>query len=433
MGFFNPGEFRFYVILGFNSSRLSSKFNKDFDCETPIFFIYIQGFAFTLACRPSPHAELIKEFEHNTELNWLSDKLVTYLRSVADLPDLSGTKYRLLEKFSRGGMGTIYLAEDTKLGRKVAVKVLHTPDASGELPARMLREARVIAQLEHPSIVPVHDVGEMPDGRVFYVMKFVQGSRLDQYAQETHSLPDLLRIFQKVCEAMAFAHAHGVIHRDLKPENIMVGAFGEVLVMDWGLAKIVAEGGVPRVEGGERRAEGGGPKVEGEVRDSVNGKIDVSATHETLHGTVMGTPAYMAPEQMRGEIDQIDQRTDVYALGAILSFLLTGQSKVGLAQKDSPNSATNSSASPTLHNARIPKSLTAICAKAMAEVKTQRYPTALDLANDIERFLNGLAVSSYKENPFEIVWRWIKKYQFMILLVLIYLLVRIVLFYWFRQ
>lgn len=351
-------------------------------------------------------------------MNWLSDKLVTHLRGVADLPDLSGTKYRLLEKFSRGGMGTIYLAEDTKLGRKVAVKVLHAPDASGELSARMTREARIIAQLEHPSIVPVHDVGELPDGRVFYVMKFVQGSRLDQYAQETHALPDLLRIFQKVCEATAFAHTHGVIHRDLKPENIMVGAFGEVLVMDWGLAKILAESGGQRAEGEERKARG-------EERDASNGKVDASAAHETLHGTVMGTPAYMAPEQKRGEIDQIDQRTDVYALGAILSFLLLKSSEAGLAQQESPNSTTMPSASPTSPNSKIPKSLAAICAKAMAEKKTQRFASAFDLANDIERFLNGLAVSSYKENIFEKAWRWLKQYRFIVLLVIVYLLVRI--------
>jgi serine/threonine protein kinase len=201
-------------------------------------------------------------------------------------------------------------------------------------------------------------------------MKFVQGSRLDQYAQDTRSLPDLLRIFQKVCEAVAFAHAHGVIHRDLKPENIMVGAFGEVLVMDWGLAKIVgAEGRAQRAEGEERRAESRGRRAEGGEDDSVNGKVAASAAHETLHGTVMGTPAYMAPEQKRGEIDQIDQRTDVFALGAILSFLLIGQDKVGLAQKDSSISTTNSSASAASLKVKIPKSLAAICAKAMGRRK----------------------------------------------------------------
>jgi serine/threonine protein kinase len=352
-------------------------------------------------------------------LNWLSDKLVNHLRAVAEAPDLSGTKYRLLEKFSAGGMGTIYLAADTQLQRRVALKVLHTPDDTGELSARMWREACVIAKLEHPSIVPVHDVGELPDGRVFYVMKFVQGQRLDQYANAENELPNRLRIFQKICEAVAFAHANGVIHRDLKPENIMVGAFGEVLVMDWGLAKIVAEGGGQRAEGEGLGAEGRERRAEGKEGHSPNGKISRVAPHETQHGVVLGTPAYMAPEQKLGEIDQIDQRTDVYALGAILKFLL-GRSEFEPSRDESPTSP------------KIPKSLAAICMKAMAEEKAQRYATALDLANDIERFLNGLAVSSYKENPFEIVWRWIKKYQFMILLVLIYLLVRIVLFYWLR-
>ncbi len=211
----------------------------------------------------------------------------------------------------------------------------------------------------------------------------------------------------------------------------MVGAFGEVLVMDWGLAKIVeAEGGGQGAEGRGLRAKSRGQRAEGEERDSVNGKIAVSAAHETLHGTVMGTPAYMAPEQKRGEIDQIDLRTDVYALGAILSFLLHGSSQaseVGLAQAEPQSLATNTNASPTSLNPKIPKSLTAICAKAMAEEKAQRFANALDLANDIERFLNGLAVSSYKENIFEKAWRWLKQYRFIVLLVLAYLIVRILL------
>lgn len=380
-------------------------------------------------------------------MSWLSDNLLHRLQTVVDLPDLGETKYRLLEKFSRGGMGTIYLAEDTQLQRKVALKVLHTPDASGELSARMLREARVIAQLEHPSIVPVHDVGELPDGRVFYVMKFVQGRRLDQYAQAENALPDRLRIFQKVCEAVAFAHANGVIHRDLKPENIMVGAFGEVLVMDWGLAKIVAEYrereagseiGDSQIDDGSSRGKDNESNIQHpassiQLPATSNQQPAASGQHQTLHGTIMGTPAYMAPEQKRGDIAQIDQRSDIYALGAILKFLLTGHSKAGLAQKDFSSSTTNSSASPALPGAKIPKQLAAICAQAMAEEKEERYASAQALAGDIVRFLNGLAVSSYKENVFEILWRWIKQFQFMILLILIYLLVKIVLFFWLRQ
>ena len=363
---------------------------------------------------------------------WLSDNLLHHLQTVADLPDLGETKYRLLEKFSRGGMGTIYLAEDTQLQRKVALKVLHTPDASGELSARMLREARVIAQLEHPSIVPVHDVGELPDGRVFYVMKFVQGRRLDQYAQAENALPDRLRIFQKVCEAVAFAHANGVIHRDLKPENIMVGAFGEVLVMDWGLAKIVAEGEARN--GGAKTEDGGSKGKDNERRASNhhhpatgNEQPATSDQHQTLHGTIMGTPAYMAPEQKRGDIAQIDQRSDIYALGAILKFLLTGHSKAGLAQKDFSSSTISSNASPALPGAKIPKQLAAICAQAMAEEKEQRYASAQALAGDIVRFLNGLAVTSYKENIFERILRWLKQYRFILFLIAAYILARILL------
>ncbi len=346
---------------------------------------------------------------------WLSNNLLQHLQELVQLPDLSATRYRLLAKHAQGGMGTIYLAEDTQLQRTVALKVLHVPDASGEWSARLLREARVIAQLEHPSIVPVHDVGTLPDGRVFYVMKFVQGRRLDQYARSECALPNRLRIFQKVCEAVAFAHASGVIHRDLKPENIMVGAFGEVQVMDWGLAKIVAAGETGKTP------DGSGHQLGDASRPVAHG-----GAHPTQHGTVLGTPAYMAPEQQRGEVDDIDQRTDVYALGAILRFLLYGPVPGAVAHKS------GSRLFQSAGGGKIPKPLAAIVATAMAASKEQRYATALALAHDIERFLNGLSVSSYRESPLEIVWRWLRRYQFMVLLVLVYLLVRFLLFFWLR-
>src|SRR4029077_8910875 len=127
-----------------------------------------------------------------------------------------------------GGMGTVYLAEDSALGRRVALKILDLPELRGELSARLLREAHILARLEHPGIVPVHDAGTLADGRVFYAMKFVKGERLDVLAARMEMLSDRLRVFQRICEAAAFAHAHGILHRDLKPENIMVGPFGEV-------------------------------------------------------------------------------------------------------------------------------------------------------------------------------------------------------------
>jgi serine/threonine protein kinase len=172
-------------------------------------------------------------------MKWLSDDKLNYLRTVVVNPDFSSTKYTFVKELGRGGMGTVYLAEDRELNRLVAIKVVNTPEVTEDLRNRVVREAQIIARLEHPGIVPVHDVGLLPDGRVFYAMKFVRGSRLDEYAAQTSSVRDRLRKFQAVCDAVAFAHAHGVIHRDLKPQNIMIGSFGEVLVLDWGVAKIL--------------------------------------------------------------------------------------------------------------------------------------------------------------------------------------------------
>jgi serine/threonine protein kinase len=172
-------------------------------------------------------------------MKFLSNRALERLREGAEAPDLAGTRYRLLDRIARGGMGVVYLAEDGNLQRRVALKVLDIPGTDGDLANRLIREARVLAALEHPGIVPVHDVGTLADGRVFYTMKFVEGGRLDQYIESVASVPDRLRIFLRICDAVAFAHARGVLHRDLKPPNIMIGPFGEVLVMDWGLAKIL--------------------------------------------------------------------------------------------------------------------------------------------------------------------------------------------------
>src|SRR3954464_7672322 len=216
---------------------------------------------------------------------WIPDAVLEHVREVADAPDLSATKYRLLRPLGRGGMGAVWAAEDTELGREVAVKVVAGAQASSELSARLRAEARIIARLEHPGIVPVHDVGTLPDGRVFYVMKRVRGERFDDFVRGSRSRTELLRAFLQMCDAVAFAHAAGVIHRDLKPQNVMLGAFGEVLVLDWGVAKTSRS---PRPGVGEAAA-----------------------------GTAAGTPGYMAPEQLSGEADE---RADVYGLGGVLFF-----------------------------------------------------------------------------------------------------------------
>jgi serine/threonine protein kinase len=220
----------------------------------------------------------------------LSDKAIERLRAGADEPDLAGTRYRLLERVARGGMGVVYAAKDEKLERRIALKVLDVPGTDGDLANRIIREARVLARHEHPGIVPVHDVGTLADGRVFYTMKFVEGQRLDKFIETVESVQDRLRLFLRICEAVAFAHARGVLHRDLKPANIMVGPFGEVLVMDWGLAKILR---------GESQLADHAADPEATILEKPNQPADDSDSTKssviTGHGTVMGTPGYMSP------------------------------------------------------------------------------------------------------------------------------------------
>lgn len=198
-------------------------------------------------------------------MRFLSDDAVAHLREITELPDLDGTRYDLVRELGRGGVGVVYEVHDRELERDVAMKVIEKEWSA---------EARIIAALEHPGIVPVHDAGTLPDGRLYYTMKLVRGTRLDEWPKAAHGITERLRLFARICEPVAFAHARDVVHRDLKPENVMVGELGEVLVMDWGIVGV-------------------------------------------------GTPGYMAPEQERG--DTADARFDVHALGAVLAFLLRDQ------------------------------------------------------------------------------------------------------------
>ena len=302
----------------------------------------------------------------------ISDAALTHLQSVAFT---DGDRYSLLETIGEGGMGVVYRALDAELGREVAVKVLRTATDPG-LAARFRQEARVLARLEHPGIVPVHDAGVLSDGRAFYVMTLVRGQPLATRARALATLPERLRLFQRICEPVAFAHSQQVVHRDLKPANVMVGLFGEVLVMDWGVAKVLG------------------------VADHPSNASDGSGVH-TGHGTVLGTPGYMAPEQAAGTQADVDHRADQYSLGSVLNEMLEGLA--------------------------IPPAVRAIAARAMAPVPELRYPDVTEMASDIDRFLDGEPVGAYPESALERLVRIASRHRTAIILVLAYLLMRLLL------
>lgn len=233
-------------------------------------------------------------------------------------PPPATPRYELGDEIARGGQGVVFAARDTLLGRDVAVKALREGVPPGSHAAhRFLDEARITAQLQHPGIPPVHDLGTLADGRPFLAMKLIKGRTLAALlaaGADAGSKPELIPAFEQLCQAVAFAHAHGVVHRDLKPANVMVGAFGEVQVMDWGLAKVVGH----RLDAATA-ADGTTTAPLTDVR-SIRGADDA-----TRAGSMIGTPAFMAPEQAIGAVDQIDARTDVFGLGAILCVVLTGK------------------------------------------------------------------------------------------------------------
>lgn len=339
-------------------------------------------------------------------MNWLSDEALSRLQAASSLPDLTGTRYRLMKRIASGGMGTVFLAEDSVLGRRVALKILDVSGGADEFAARLAREAQILARLEHPGIVPVHDAGTLADGRAFYAMKFVEGERLDRFVQGIGSLPERLRLFQRICDAVAFAHAHGILHRDLKPENVMVGQFGEVLVMDWGIAKILRDvrdgsGASHPHSGSDNDANAVASQPQSPRADSV-----VRAIVKTEHGTVLGTPGYMAPEQARGDVEKLDERADIFSLGAILAFLAGGGA---------------------------PRALAAIAQKAMAAEPWGRYGSVDELGREIAHYLDRLPVSAYPENIFRRVGRWISKYRVAFILVMTYLIVRAAILFWLRR
>ncbi len=322
----------------------------------------------------------------------------------------AGPRYRVLRSHARGGLGEVFLARDEELGREVALKEIQSRHADHpESRARFVLEAEVTGGLEHPGIVPVYSLGRHPDGRPYYAMRFVRGEDLAEAIDRFHeddksgrdpgerslALRALLRRFVDVCNAVAYAHSRGVLHRDLKPRNVMLGDFGETLVVDWGLAK--ATGTV-----------GGDVAEPGPLRPSSS-----SFPTSTQAGQAIGTPAYMSPEQAAGQADRIGPVSDVYSLGATLYALLTGRDP--FFHRDVRivlfNVERGTFPPPRRVNPRVPPALESVCLKAMALKPEDRYGSARDLSEDVEKWLADEKVSAYREPWRERAERWARRHK----------------------
>jgi serine/threonine protein kinase len=342
---------------------------------------------------------------------FLTDRIVDHLREAAVWPEVGnsgadGTRYTVLRVIGRGGMGTVYVARDETLGREVAFKVSNAPASGSGLDERLRREARVLATLEHPGIAPVHDAGVLADGRLFYVMKLVRGVTLESHARDLETESLKLSVFERVVDTVAFAHAHGIVHRDLKPSNVMVGRFGEVLVLDWGVAKVLGE-------------------PSGEVRNSAEAPSDTSAAIDlpemtTRAGTLIGTPGFMAPEQTAGDVTLIGPATDVFALGALLFWLLTSEL---------PPADDLTRASRVLRDRRVTRRLRAIVTRCLAPRAADRYANAGEVSADLVRYRGGQAVAAYPETVFDRAGRFFTTYRTFILIVAAYIVMRAIVAY----
>ena len=321
-------------------------------------------------------------------------------RKPAEVPDFSG------------GLGDLFIAEDLELGRQVALKEIRPRDAFNlQTRARFLLEGEVTGNLEHPGIVPVYGLGQYADGRPYYAMRLIKGKNLKETVDDSRrehptrkdpevkalGLRKLLRRFIDACNAIEYAHSREVLHRDLKPANIMLGKFGETLVVDWGLAKLM-----------------GRPDAESEtVRDGVEeGPLLTSSSmlveptqRETAHGTLQ----YMSPEQALGRVDQLGPASDVHGLGSTLYYILTGRAP--FPDKDVKRIVKGDFARPVEVDPEVPGALEAICLKAMATRPEDRYPSAIALADDVERWLGDQPVSAYRYPLAARAARWVRRHR----------------------
>jgi WD40 repeat protein/serine/threonine protein kinase len=371
----------------------------------------------------------------------------------------AGRRFQLIRPHAQGGIGKVSVAFDTELGREVALKQIKPERADdAESRARFLLEAGVTGRLEHPGIVPVYALGKDDSGRPFYAMRFVRGTSLEEAIKQFHrdnadpardprarsfELRQLLGRFVDVCHTIAYAHSRGILHRDLKPANILLGPFKESLVVDWGLAKILA--GAPEAEStslmaadlpglveqvpaqtgqeGSRDAASAREPEESQAaqsvkRDQPNGKSDerpmgTSSSHETAAGTAFGTPAFMSPEQAEGRTEEIGPATDVYSLGAMLYTLLCGRPPFEFVWCDLTSVLDGvrlgQFAPPRKVDPKVSHALEAVCLKAMAHRPQDRYRSAADLAYEIERWLADEPVLAFREHAVARLARWSRR------------------------
>ncbi|MGC4121440.1 MAG: serine/threonine-protein kinase [Myxococcales bacterium] len=317
-------------------------------------------------------------------------------------------RYEFKGEHGKGGQAKVYVTLDRHLGREVAWKELSREasreprDSSSQAATnldRFLREARVTGQLEHPSIVPVYELGRRPDGAFYYTMRLVQGRTLSAAVKGAKDLSERLRLlghFRDVCHALAFAHSRGIIHRDVKPANVMVGAFGETVVLDWGIAKIRGKDDVRSQELEQRMKS-----------------LSQDTSGQTLAGDALGTPSYMSPEQAEGRVEDVDERSDVWGLGGLLYELLTGHP---------PFLGTTALATLTLvsreplvpvrtRESAAPPELAAIAEKALSKRRDQRYQSAAEVAADVTAYMAGLRVAAYAYSSWELLRRFASRYK----------------------